>query len=343
MGFSYKVMGNFEKAYECYQNALKYQKNDDLIASGNLATYYQIKREFKKSEETYKEMLTRSNNPRSILSDLYDLYLNMAAWDEAIAICAQKHGLESSKKTSILGSVKKMFGKKDRFLNVEHNEDYMEYLCDRGEIEIYKEDYKEAEAYYKEALRLFPNTGKPYKDLGDYYLYILGDAKKALEYYEQGYKVSKENDENFDYNYKDRFLEAFALSYSALGDTVKTKKYIKDLLNYQKGFFGSIENWLNNMSYRKIRLFKIASWKLLVGERQEAEKYQALMLDSYFCRSCGYGKCAEQLVLEGLFMEEDGKYKEALAKYEEALEVVMDDLYIIGKIKSVKKKLEEQK
>ncbi len=343
MGFSYKVMGNFEKAYECYQNALKYQKNDDLIASGNLATYYQIKREFKKSEETYKEMLTRSNNPRSILSDLYDLYLNMAAWDEAIAICAQKHGLESSKKTSILGSVKKMFGKKDRFLNVEHNEDYMEYLCDRGEIEIYKEDYKEAEAYYKEALRLFPNTGKPYKDLGDYYLYILGDAKKALEYYEQGYKVSKENDENFDYNYKDRFLEAFALSYSALGDTVKTKKYIKDLLNYQKGFFGSIENWLNNMSYRKIRLFKIASWKLLVGERQEAEKYQALMLDSYFCRSCGYAKCAEYLVLEGLFMEEDGKYKEALAKYEEALEVVMDDLYIIGKIKNVKKKLEEQK
>lgn len=343
MGFSYKVMGEFEKAHECYQNALKYQKNDDVIASGNLATYYRIKREFKKSEETYKEMLTRSKNPRSILADLYDLYLNMEAWDEAIAICEQKHGLESSKKTSILGSVKKLFGKKERFLNVEHNEDYMEYLCDRGEIEIYKEDYEEAEAYYKEALRLFPNTGKPYKDLGDYYLYILGNAKKALEYYEQGYKVSKEYDENFDYNYKDRFLEAIAHSYSALGDTVKTKKYVKDLLNYHKGFCGSIENWLNNMSYRKIRLFKIASWKLLVGERQEAEKYQALMLESYFCRTCDYAKCAEYLVLEGLFMEDDRKYKEALAKYEEALDVVKDDVYIIGKIKNVKKKLEEMK
>ena len=97
------------------------------------------------------------------------------------------------------------------------------------------------------------------------------------------------------------------------------------------------------MSYRKIRLFKIASWKLLVGERQEAEKYQALMLESYFCRTCDYAKCAEYLVLEGLFMEDDGKYKEALAKYEEALDVVKDDVYIIGKIKNVKKKLEEMK
>ena len=97
------------------------------------------------------------------------------------------------------------------------------------------------------------------------------------------------------------------------------------------------------MSYRKIRLFKIASWKLLVGDRQEAEKYQDLMRKSYFCRTCDYAKCVEYLVLEGMFMELDGKYKEALAKYEEAINITEDDIYIIGKIKSVKKKLEEMK
>lgn len=341
MGFAYKIMGEFEKAHDCYQLALKHQTNDDLIASGNLATYYRIKRQFKKSEEIYKEMLTRSKNPINILEDLYSLYLNMRAWDEAIAICAEKHGIQNTKKTSLFSSVKKLFGKKDRFLSdVEHNEDYMEYLCDRGEIGIYKEDYEEAEAYYKEAVRLFPDNAKPYKDLGDYYLHILGDAKKALEYYDKGYKS---HDEDFDYRYKDQFLEASALAYSALGDTKKTEKYIKDLLNYNIGYYGSIEDWLNNMSYRKIRLFKIASWKLLVGDRQEAEKYQDLMLKSYFCRTCDYAKCVEYLVLEGMFMELDGKYKEALAKYEEAINITEDDIYIIGKIKSVKKKLEEMK
>lgn len=344
MGFAYKIMGQFEKAHQCYEMALKYQKNNDLIAHGNLATYYRITRQFEKSIETYKFMLEISQNPRNIKNDLYQLYLNMGAWDEAIELSRDINEVEdqAQKKTSVIGSVKKLFGFKSKDESPELTKGYMEYLGDVADIEIYRGNYEQAEIYYREALKLFPKESAPYTNMGHFVRHIIGDMNAALKYYQDAYEIAKNYDEDFSY-IKDDLLENLAIAYLGIGDMKNAQKYIKDVYNYYKGIHGSIELWLSEMSYRKIRLFKIASWKLMFGEREEANKYKDLMFKSHNCRGCDYAKCFEYALLEGMFMEADSDYKAALAKYEEALSIAGDDIMIIGKIRNMKKILEENK
>lgn len=342
MGFAYKIMGQFEKAHECYESALKYQKNDDLIAYGNIATYYRITRQFEKAVETYKFMIETSQNPKNIMDDLYQLYLNMGAWDEAVELSRELNEVEVQKKTSVIGSVKKLFGLKSKAESPELTKGYMEYLGDIADIAVYRGDFEEAESYYREALKLFPNESAPYTNMGNYVRHIVGDMNAALKYYKDAYEIAKKYDEDFSY-IKDDLLENLAMAYLGIGDMKNAQKYMKDVYNYYKGIHGSIELWLSDMSYRKIRLFKIASWKLMFGEREEAEMYKDLMFKSYNCRGCDYAKCFEYALLEGIFMEADGDYRGALSKYEEALNISGDDIMIIGKIRNMKKILEEMK
>lgn len=342
MGFAYKIMGQFEKAHECYERALKYQKNSDLIAHGNIATYYRITRQFEKSEETYRFMIANSQNPMNIMKDLYQLYLNMGAWDEAIELSRDINEVENQKKTSVIGSVKKLFGLKSKSETPELTKGYMEYLGDLADIEIYRGNYEQAEVYYREALKFFPKENAPYTNMGDYVRHIVGDMNAALKYYQDAYEIAKSYDEDFSY-IKDDLLENLAMAYLGIGDMKNAQKYMKDVYNYYSGIHGSIELWLSEMSYRKIRLFKIASWKLMFGEREEAELYKELMFKSYNCRGCDYAKCFEYALLEGMFMEADSDYRVALEKYEEALSIAGDDIMIIGKIRNMKKRLEEMK
>lgn len=350
LGFAYKVLGRYEEAYKNYQLALNNKKNNDMIALGNLAVYYLIMGQYEESIKAYEELLITSNNPRDIKEKLVSVYLAMKAWDEAIYWTKDIYEIDMFKKKNGINLIKQVMDLRKesdswktafevhKEKNKRIKENKIDYLIDVGNIYIYSGNHEEAEKYYAEAVKNYPNDKKAYSSMGNYLLYILDQPEKALDYYKKACKLDKNSDSEFESDYQ--ILEPIVLVLSLLGKNEECILYYNKIISVIENDYKTIEKWLDEPAYRKIRLYNMAVWNYQIGEYETSKQYMKLMKESNNCRTCKKYFCFEYCILEGMMLELEENYEGALEKYVRALEASPDDIETIGMIRRLKMKME---
>lgn len=356
MGLTYKILGKFDEAYECYQSATQYidEEGKYLFVYRNIAIYHRIKGEYDKAIAIYRRIIEQADDSRSLQKELAELYLTKRDWDQASQVYAELYHVEESKAYAGLKSVKKILNLKEKFgrwntaleeykeESGQAKKDYAKYLVEIGDVNIYKGQFQEAQRCYLESIKQYPKARTPYSRLGDYYLYILDQPEKAVEYYKQAFTICESYEaEDFNY-YQDDLYEDLARGYAAVGNQEMFEKNMTSLYQYVERSSGSIDGWLGDPFYRKIRLFNLISWELMLGHREKAEAYKAMMFETKSCGTCKYHQCFEYLIIEGLFMEYDKDYKGALAKYQQSLAISPDDSRTVGRVHKLQKILGEK-
>lgn len=310
IGYAYKVLGDYEKAFEYYQLSIEHTDNEDSLPYWNIALYYRITGEYEKSIETYEMIAAKGGNTVQANKEILEVYKQMKAWDKA---------LEQAKK----------------ILRLEKNEE-LNYLLESGDICSFAGNGDEALQFYKQAIRRFRKRSKSKVKMGNYMLWSAGDGKKALKYYKKAYKAAI----NYDSEDKEDALLHIIISLKELGKEKKGIRYLSKLLRLYKMSYGSVEDYLNNLEYRKIRLYYMAVSYYSVGQYEKAQHYMKLMKESMNCAYCSYCTCHEYLELEGMMLELKKDYKMALEKYQKAADIAPDNMHYLVKVKELKGKTE---
>lgn len=311
MGYVYKVLGEIDKSYENYKLAIQRTDESNLIAYWNIADLYSVLGQYEKAIETYNLIGEKKNNIRVTISIL-EIYIRMRAWDKAF--------VESRK-----------------LLNFGEN-GQMQYLFFNGEINALMGNKSKALQFYKKALRKFPKESLPYIKYANFLLWIAGKKRSALIYYKLAYIVAKKyNSED-----KEEALEGIIEAYKVLKKENKGIKYLKQLLSFKNQRYVSIENWLKNKEFAKIRLYKMALYNFNVGQYEEAKTYMKLMGETINCAQCQYSACYEYMKLEGKMLELQNDYVGALEKYEKALNIEPSNMDLMYKVKELKEKIGER-
>lgn len=350
LGFTHKILGHYEEAYKNYQFALNNKQNDDMIAVGNLAAYYLIMGKYEESIKAYGELLITSNNPIDVKEKLVSVYIAMKAWDEAIYWTEDIYEIDVNKKKTGKNIIKQIIAlrkKSDSWKTAFEahrektkriKESKIDYLIEVGNIYVYSGNYEEAEKYYTESVKNYPNDKRAYSSMGDYLLYILNQPEKALNYYKKACKLAESTDGEGEIDYQ--MLEPIILILNLLGKNEECIVYYNQLISIIEKNYISIEKWLDEPEYRKVRLFNMAAWNYQIGEYENSKHYMKLMKESYNCRACKKYFCFEYLILEGMMSELEQDYEGALEKYTRALDAAPDDIETIGKIRILKMKME---
>ncbi len=312
IGYAYKVLGDFERALEYYQKSIERTNNKDSSPYWNIALCYRITGQYEKSIEAYEMLAAESNNDVHANKKILEIYRQMKAWDKA---------LEQAKKM---------------FWLVKN--DAMYYLLQNGDIYSFMENGNEALRFYKQAIKGFRKRSRPKVKLGSYMLWAKEDRKKALKYYKKAYITAI----NYDEEGKEETLRHIIICLKELGKEKKGIKYLNELLRLYRKSYGSVEDYLNNLDYRKKRLYFMAVSLFSVGQYDKALEYMKLMKESMNCAHCSYCSCYEYLELEAMMLELQKDYKGALEKYQRAADISPDNLHYIAKIKELKGKTEER-
>lgn len=313
-GYVYKILENYEAAYKCYKAAIERIEDDNLRSYWNIAVYYKITGQYEKAIETYEMIVAKRKDSKEVREKLMDVYKDMGQWDEAI---------EQAKKA------------------FEVDEDgEMDYLIDMGEIYMLAGDEKMALECYEEALKKYPEKQEPYRSMGNYSYWTLGDKEAVLKYYEKSYEVANKYDDKCE-DYLDDLLHYISIALRELGRSEQALDCLEKLCSYHIKHYGSIEHWLDNPEFRKARLFYIAVWNYNAGKYEEAQHYIDLMKNTINCSQCSYCSCYEYIQLEAMMLEAKGDYKGAAEKYKKALEISPTSLDIITKLKEIKQKVKE--
>jgi len=312
IGYGYKVLGDFDKAYEYYNLAIERIDDRDLLPYWNMAIYYRSTEQYEKAVETYEMIATKNDDSIIANKKILEVYKQMKAWEQALM------------------QAKKIF-------ELDEDEE-MEYLLESGDICSFAGDEDRAQKFYKLAVKKYSRKSKPYIKMGNYLLWIASDKKKALKYYKKAYKIARRYDLE-EPNQEDALLK-IVTALKALGKEKKGVRYVEEIDNLYKRWYGSIETWLNNPEYRKIRLYYVADWNYNIGQYEKAQHYIDLMKETLNCAQCTYCSCYEYLELEGMMLELKKDYLGALEKYQRAFHIAPDNMHYLCKIKELKEKTE---
>lgn len=310
IGYVYKILGDFEKAFEYYQKSIERTDNKDSNPYWNTIDYYRITGQYEKAIEIC-EMIAAENKRGALANrEILKVYKQMKAWDKALEQAKKIYGL--------------------------HKNFEMYYLLESGDICALMGNENEALKYYKQAISKFSRKSEPNINMGNYMLWVAGDRKKAFRYFKRAYRVAFNHDSEFE----ESALRHIIIGLRELGKEKKVIKYLNELLRHYRISYGSVEDYLNNLDYRKIRLYYMAVSYCSAGQYDKAQDYMKLMKESMNCAHCDYCACYEYLELEGMMLELKKDYEGALEKYLRAADIAPDNLYYPAKIKELKRKAE---
>lgn len=310
MGYTYKILGEFDKAYKYYQLSIERVDSEELLPYWNMAVYYRSTEQYEKAIETYERIAAKSDDPRLANKKILDVYKQMKAWEKA---------LEQARKVFEL-----------------EKDNEMDYLLESGDICSYAENEDKALEFYKLGKKKFSRKSKPYIKMGDYLLWMVGNKKKALRYYKKAYKIARK----YDSEGEEDALRSIVSALKELGKANKGIHFVEEINNLYNRWYGSVEDSLNNPEYRKVRLYYMAVWNYNIGRYEKTQHFMELMKQSLNCAHCTYCTCYEYLELEGMMLELLKDYKGALEKYQRAFNIAPDNMHYLWKIKEIKEKAE---
>lgn len=306
----YRMMRKDELAISYMEKALKLNfKEENVWVYSNMAKYYEHRGEHEKAWQYSLKQLELNSGSIFLYKQLARQYKNAKKFEDAIAIY---------KKLGKSGDISKV-----------------KMLTEIGDCYFDKDDFDEALKYYNKALTVAKeNTKKSnnekyweelmnvYECFGTNYLFMdsRAYADKVIEYYEKCYEIATEHVPGE----VDRISEALVENCYEFKEYDKAKKYAKVYLDVLERDYGSVDGYLNDRRYLRVRAVNICFCYVALGEMELAEKYLKLSLEGYLCCHCEYKDCFEAYLIEGIICEIKGDKEGAKKCYEKSVEINPD-------------------
>lgn len=287
LGCCYKYLGEFDKAIECLEKAAMHMDDKwDQLPYSNMADCYQAKGEYQKAIDCYKKNLQHFPDNQYTWEEVGDLYYYMGEFEKAL----------------------------DAY---DHSKNRMNYYKNIGEVWMKRGDKRKCIRYYKKAVKEAQAHHKAYhlNKLGDLYLDILMDYKKAIACYEKAIACT---DDAFDIYEQHRSI---AKAYYMMGRYEEAKTYAKKALDsFSKSGRGKVEDWLAYKPYAPARYANMGWICLCLGQKEEAVEYFNKMDQVTRCKQCRHRGCFESSLYMGQYYASQGDLAQAEQQYQIALE-----------------------
>ncbi len=310
IGFSYKQMGEYEKAIKYLEKAIECMKKSGsrIVTYTNLAECYWILREHRKAIACYEKNLELFPDRKSIYVEIAHKYKDLQEYDKAIEYYNKYK--EDKSYYNNLGNVYFAQGKKELA------------------IQMYEEGIRRA------------NKEKKAEKIGNFayfYLTYVRDYEKALALYEEALKETTDYSTLWDLE-----LGAVLVCF-VMGKKELAKKYARKAVeDFKKADMGTEENYLNSYN-QPVGLMNFAWIYIGLGE---VEKGLQMFHDMGTCTRCSYcvhKKCFEGYHSLGIYYEAIGDYEKALDCYEKAYAINEFLLSVRISIEEIKKKIKERR
>lgn len=320
MAFSYKYLGNFEKAVVCFQKAITYKEPgmSNLIYF-DIANMYSILGEYKRALKYYREYVYGKNGNKNFyyVTHLAECMARCGQVDNAVQTVLVQNGVSLS----------------DRY-------DFMEYL--------YQQNGREKEAYellkkWADAIGIETSVWKglmpkkKYQNMNEndhaayyyrkaWYELLYGNGGQALKDFDKLIEADKQAEGK-------QCDAAFAAI--LYGDERRGKKYARMLKNYLDGERSRADKPYYNRRKGHVMLEVLSIW--YDDRDEEIERLLRESHDMEICHFCTHCICKELEGLEVLYLLKKGRAEEAEARIERNLSAFPFDEYMIAVRRMIKK------
>lgn len=294
-----RKMRRFSQALQEFETASKLpNENQSVWVYSNMGELYETMGDYKKAIEYTLKQLEKFPNSRYLLDNLAEQYEKAKKYGSAVGIY---------EKLRSLGYM--------RDYEAEYHIGECRYLAGLSMM---------ARKHYQKAIALAQKEGNGLLECYDEYGNFcrnMGHFKEALECYQKCIDLAKESDR---ITVRNHILD-LAETYYDMGDKVQAAVYAKKYLDMIIEMDGSFQNRLDgNKKYCPARAYTIAMCLMMTGDLEEAQKYQQIVMNSYPCHDCRYGKCFEAYYGAGMIMEAKGDFGKAAELMQEAIEIKAD-------------------
>ncbi len=314
-GCIYKYQEEYEKAIELFTKALEVmEEKETLIPYGNMGGSYERMCDYQKAVEWYKKGSEQFPDNKSIRRDLIRVYKKMGWLEKA------------------LDAIKELYGA-----------DTAAYYLSAGEVYVLMKRYDKALSLYQKVQKkkgtdaFDTDAATAFSHMGDIYLYYKKKTKKALDMYQKALNITKKSDDSYS-----RYCRNIMECYHELGKPEEGIPYQKLAYDAWIAEYGSIENYLNNLYYRRSRLYAMGAMYYYVGDMEKAREYFDKIAGECKCRHCNYKECEDYWEAMGFLREEEGRLEEALNCYEKACRESKSNNLSIAKVEKLTKKLRKR-
>jgi tetratricopeptide (TPR) repeat protein len=310
MGIAYKYMKMFEEAIECFLKAVELRGDDmNMRPFLNLASCYSILKDNENAEKYYIENTRVFSEFKDAYKELGLFYRRVGEFDKAIDVYEKEKGRWQ-------------------------DEDEADYLVKLADTYLEKGDIKKAEALYKKAMKVNPDSADAFSSYAELCFYYKQKYRKALRMYKKAINIC--NDAT-SYDHSD-YLYYMGKIYYYMGEKEKAKDAMKDVIDYYVRTYGSISQYLNSSSYKPIRNYVIGIIYYYSGDVEKAREFFEKVDCNVICRQCKHSVCYEALIAKGLLQEYEKNYTEAVRFYQEARDITNDAYchFLISRLKKEK-------
>lgn len=323
-GLLYMAACVWDKALADFNRAAELEP-DNLYAHNNAGCVYKYTGDYEKALEEYEKAVKimeeadgREDTPLPY-GNMGDTYERMGDWEQAYLYYMKNierfpDNVYNYRSIAELCRKMKRYGKAIEF--------YKKAEKDDGNFQEKKADTKSEEGSAGEALECYKNAWKAkaiteseyHLNCGQIQLYL----KKNYLFAEMSFKKAVKTAEEDSAEYRDALLE-LARFYYIKGKKEKASLYAKmGLENYVK-MYKSIDQYLVSLYYQAARYYRIGTLYFLAGDMANAQKYFNAMEQNRRCRKCTNNQCVEQQIGQALLCESRGEKDKAKKFYEAAL------------------------
>lgn len=308
-GCVYKNQDNYEKAMELFRKSIEVMgdRPETVIAYSNLGSCCERMGKLEQAAEWYQKGMELFPEQRSICRDLIRIYRKMDKLYHALSMAENYYMKETPR-----------------------------YCLEAGEIYAQMKDYDQAFTMYTHAMEIKGSLlkGEGLCHCGDLMLYCRKEPEKALEYYLKALELTEKTDNSY-ISVLRNVMECLA----ALGRQKEGLFYQQQALEALQLMYGSVEKYLENIYYRRTRLYDVGTLFYYAGDLERARYYFEKINKAPRCRYCNDQGCEDYQEAMGFLLEAEEKLPEALNCFREACRESKGNQLAIAKAEELERRL----
>lgn len=314
MGFDYKKDRQFEKAYECFKQAVEAMEKKDASSKGyhNMAVCMMKLDNYEQAIADFRVGLAVFPKDEDMWESLSDCYAETERYEEAMAV-TEEWRAQTGKTVWYYNQVAYI-------------------LQEMGKIKESLQCYEDAKKEFIQKAVDKEELAKLYEKWGNR-LENIADFTASAARYQDAAVLYRNNWDRFDAECK-----LVRNSYMA-GDREKAAKYARRVLENLQERGTTAEDYISYTAYAPVRLGWMAWIELALGNREKALLYFKEMEQIRPCSGCAYEKCHEAALWMGFYYYCEGDMEKAVAMLEETLKRNEDSSeakYLLEKIRGGK-------
>lgn len=311
MGFDYKKDRQFEKAYECFKQAVEAMGKKDASSKGyhNMAVCMMKMKNYEQAIADFRAGLAVFPKDEDMWESLSDCYAETDRYEEALAV-AKEWCAQAGKTVGYYNQV--------AYILLEMGKIRESLQC----YEDAKKEFIQRAADKEELANLYEKWGRRLENIADF------AASAAM--YQDAAALYRDNWDRFDAECK------LVRNCYMAGEREKAARYARRVLENLQERGTTVEDYISYTAYAPVRLGWMAWIELALGNREKALAYFKEMEQIRPCSGCAYEKCHEAALWLGYYYYSEKDLEKAAAMLEETLRRYEDSSeakYLLEKIR----------